>query len=99
MFDLLMSEYGWTPRLVLDHVTPAQAALWAERIARRRRTEVALRARLTHLGFAAALHEDNQRAFDQVLAALMPGDDPEAVGAERPLREGETFTPVLHDRE
>jgi len=93
-----MSEYGWTPQFVLERVTPAQAALWAERIARRRRTEAALQARLAHLGFAATLHEDNRRAFDQVLAELLPGDDPRAAGAgERRLREGEGFVPVAHD--
>jgi len=80
-----MSAYGWTPQFVLDHVTPAQAALWSERISRRKRTEAALQARLAQLGFAAALHADNGRVFDQVLAKLLPGDDP---------CEKDAFTPV-----
>jgi hypothetical protein len=92
-----MSEYGWTPQFVLEQVTPAQAALWAERISRRRRTEAVLEARLTHLAIGGALHADNRRAFEQVLAQLLPGDDPgEAQGGpgERRLDDGERFRPV-----
>ena len=92
-----MSAYGWTPQFVLDHVTPAQAALWAERISRRKRTEAALQARLTQLGFAAALHADNGRVFDRVLAELLPGDDPcdsPAGPGERRLSEKDAFTPI-----
>ena len=99
MFDLLMSEYGWTPGFVLERVTPAQAALWAERIARRRRTEAVLQARLLNLGFAGALHAENRRTFEQVLAALLPGDDPAAGRVERRLQEGQAFTPVACDSE
>jgi len=67
---LLCSEYGWTKDYILDHVTPAQAGLLIEAIARRRRTELARQ--------VAAIRTSvwgDERQLEELTRELTGGDD------------------------
>lgn len=69
MFDALCSEYGWTTDDILDGVTPAQARVLLDEIARRRRTESARWLDLVRMAVWG-----NGRSFEQARRALADDD-------------------------
>lgn len=78
-----MAEYGWPLEYVLDCVTPRQAQLWCERIWRRQREQVILRATATRKALAAVMLEGGAAEFDAWIDSLTPSDDPAEEIAKR----------------